>query len=550
MADRQPKLIERIVERLGLRVLLLILLGVAAAIMGSYLVAEILSERDEAITAARTELLDRAVRSAERQERLFADTQVLLAQLTVPPRTTDQLIEDCRNHFPSILPHLDWLTALSVLNIDGHVVCSTSSTIPTQSVADRAYFRDAVATRAFTISDYLIGRVSGRPTVVAAMPRVEGNTVTAVVTGAIDVDWFSRIALATERPSPGVEAMVLDAAATVIGGSPNLGERLRGQSFLPSAIWPAPSDRGVVDRFEFEGGTYVAAYVALPATGGTLVIMKGRDAVLTVVNQEARQAITVLALLSVFVFALVWLGGERLVLKPIKALTKTADALGSGDLSARATLAGFAPEFRRLGLAFNTMGRELQVRNDDLSTANRKLDKLARSDALTGLRNRRAFDEQLELEVARSMREQRPLSLLMMDIDHFKQFNDRYGHAAGDDAMVKVAAVIETKARRPGDIAARIGGEEFALVLGDCSLKAGQEIADDIVRSVAALRLDHAESDHQLVTMSIGVAELELGVRTSIRSLVEQADKALYRAKMLGRNRSESGAEGSLAARV
>jgi diguanylate cyclase (GGDEF)-like protein len=382
------------------------------------------------------------------------------------------------------------------------------------------------------------------------MPRVEGDTVTAVVVGAIDVDWFSRIALATERPSPGVEAMVLDATATVIGGSPNLGERLRGQSFLPSAIWPAPGDRGVVDRFEFEGGTYVAAYVALPATGGTLVIMKDRDSVLTIVNQQAVRAISLLSLVSVFVFALVWLGGEVLVLKPIKALTNTADALGSGDLSARATLAGFAPEFRRLGQAFNTMGKELQVRNDDLRSANLRLDKLARSDALTGLRNRRAFDEQLELEVARSMRDHRPLCLLIMDIDHFKRFNDHYGHAAGDDAIARVAAVIDANARRPGDVAARIGGEEFALVLGDCTLTAGQAIADDIVRSVAALQLEHTGSGHGVVTVSVGVAELELDARTSIRSLVERADKALYRAKMLGRNRSETSGESSFAARV
>ena len=138
----------------------------------------------------------------------------------------------------------------------------------------------------------------------------------------------------------------------------------------------------------------------------------------------------------------------------------------------------------------------------------------------------------------RARRERRTLCLILLDIDHFKKFNDRYGHAAGDDTIKAVAGVLAGRARRGGDIAARVGGEEFALVLPDCQLEHGREIAEDINRSVVALQIPHADSDYRVASVSIGITSLN-GQDTP-RTLVERADEALYRSKKAGRNRTET----------
>jgi diguanylate cyclase (GGDEF)-like protein len=323
--------------------------------------------------------------------------------------------------------------------------------------------------------------------------------------------------------------MMLDIAGVVVGGSTSLGERLRGTVLPPSMIGPA--EQGVIEHFLFEDRAFVAAYAGLLSTGGTIVVMQARENIFALVEAEAVRSLSLLALLSVFVFALVWLGGEILVLRPMKVLATTAKALGSGDYSSRAVLSGFARELRTLGEAFNSMGAELEIQN-------RRLADQAMSDGLTGLRNKRAFNEQLEVEMKRARRERRTLCLILLDIDHFKKFNDRYGHAAGDDTIKGVAGVLAGRARRGGDIAARVGGEEFALVLPDCQLEHGREIAEDINRSVVALQIAHADSDYRVVSVSIGITTLN-GQDTA-RSLVERADEALYRSKKAGRNRTET----------
>lgn len=166
------------------------------------------------------------------------------------------------------------------------------------------------------------------------------------------------------------------------------------------------------------------------------------------------------------------------------------------------------------------------------------LERLAFLDGLTGIANRRQFDELLEREWRRLTRRVSPLSLLMVDIDHFKGLNDHYGHGYGDDCLRRVAGAIAEVARRSGDIAARYGGEEFVVLLPDTGLDGALTVAEKVRSGVEALRLPHASSPvagH--ITVSVGVAGSIPRHRGSSQELVNLADRALYRAKSSGRNR-------------
>jgi diguanylate cyclase (GGDEF)-like protein len=172
----------------------------------------------------------------------------------------------------------------------------------------------------------------------------------------------------------------------------------------------------------------------------------------------------------------------------------------------------------------------------------RQLEGMALRDGLTDLANRRAFDAALAREVARSRRSGAPLSLLMIDADRFKRYNDDNGHLAGDSCLRAIAAVVAGAARRPSDLAARFGGEELALLLPDTDLAAARAIGIDVCRHVEALGIPHGRNlPWNVVTVSIGVATIDPRDEDVVHDgtwLISTADLALYDAKAHGRNQS------------
>jgi diguanylate cyclase (GGDEF)-like protein len=174
---------------------------------------------------------------------------------------------------------------------------------------------------------------------------------------------------------------------------------------------------------------------------------------------------------------------------------------------------------------------------DQLAEANRRLEILATRDGLTGLANRRAFDETLVREHRRAMRESESLALIMIDVDRFKSFNDRYGHPAGDECLKQVAHSIATTIRRPGDLATRYGGEEFAVLLPNTDEKGAAEMAERIRLAVRRLALEHEAATDRIVTISAGVSATEDRTdKMAPDELVRRADVALYRGKHGGRD--------------
>ena len=185
----------------------------------------------------------------------------------------------------------------------------------------------------------------------------------------------------------------------------------------------------------------------------------------------------------------------------------------------------------------------VRARVDTHMNLKRKTDMLERFallDGLTGIHNRRYFDEQLEKEVGRNIRENRPVSVIMMDIDHFKEFNDHYGHGAGDQCLKKVARALTDTLSRPGDTLCRYGGEEFVALLPGSDDDGAGVVAERLREAVEALSVAHEYSGvSNVVTLSLGIAckEPTGEEKSTAESLLKLADEALYSAKRAGRNR-------------
>ncbi|MGL5033152.1 MAG: diguanylate cyclase domain-containing protein [Microcystaceae cyanobacterium] len=199
----------------------------------------------------------------------------------------------------------------------------------------------------------------------------------------------------------------------------------------------------------------------------------------------------------------------------------------------------------RLYKVLQQQNEQLKVEIDERSKvevalleANEQLSLLASLDGLTGIANRRKFDEQIEAEWQRAKREQEPLSLILIDVDYFKKYNDTYGHLLGDDCLRKIAQVLHHVSKRATDLAARYGGEEFVLVLPHTNSQGAQELAKRIQKAIAAQRIPHQNSlVNDYVTLSIGIATVTPNLAMEMLDFIHAADQALFQAKSQGRDR-------------
>ncbi|MBJ6749259.1 diguanylate cyclase [Geomonas anaerohicana] len=188
-------------------------------------------------------------------------------------------------------------------------------------------------------------------------------------------------------------------------------------------------------------------------------------------------------------------------------------------------------------LELKRRGDLLEKLSTELAWKNRELEQLARQDGLTGVANRRHFDESLCSEIQRAARNGRNLSLIMCDIDHFKKFNDLYGHFAGDKCLQLVGELLRKSFKRAGEVVARYGGEEFAVILPDTSAELAGHLAERLRLELLAQALPHAHSEFGMVTMSLGVAGALVTREHNQEWFITAADDALYRSKTAGRNR-------------
>src|SRR5690554_2722682 len=185
-----------------------------------------------------------------------------------------------------------------------------------------------------------------------------------------------------------------------------------------------------------------------------------------------------------------------------------------------------------------TLESRVRERTEELEQANEQLRAISLTDGLTHVANRRRFDEKLETEWNRALRHEHELSLILLDIDHFKQVNDRFGHLVGDDCLVALASILSDEVQRSGDLVARYGGEEFAILLPATDVAGAQQVAERMQLSVARTPVNSGEHVSPVsLTISLGVATLTPNRQSDCQELIRRADEALYAAKADGRNR-------------
>ena len=279
------------------------------------------------------------------------------------------------------------------------------------------------------------------------------------------------------------------------------------------------------------------------------------------INREIRTAYLQLGFVCLFVLLGALIGAEKLIIKPIEMMTGMAKRFGEGDWSARVARSKLPSEFVPLARAFNAMAAQLSQRERELVATNDRLTVMASIDMLSGLANRRGFQSRLDFEWMKAQQYNSELSLLMIDVDHFKLYNDTYGHPEGDACLTRLGETLAGIAADTMGFAGRYGGEEFCLLLPNTDARRAKWVRRPLWRRgilPAAAEHQFAESagdrrdgarrgagprryrthttSHQTVTVSVGVAGTLPNDTQRPGDLIEAADAALYAAKHRGRN--------------
>ncbi|HKT67435.1 MAG TPA: sensor domain-containing diguanylate cyclase [Burkholderia sp.] len=404
--------------------------------------------------------------------------------MALPPRQRHRLLFDRAASGP-------YLGAIFVMDAHGNIVIDSSASPPRQgNFADRAYFtvhRDRLAQDLYISRPYA-SRLRGGALTIALSRRITlaDGSFGGIVVGTLSIDYFRALLDGLAVGRHGSAAIVEDNGALV--SRLPYDARVVGLDLHDSPLFleAQRSSEGALTGVGAIDGVrriYVYKHLAhLP------LVVDVAPAEIDIYRSWRHRTIWAAVLMGLFTVFIAW-----------------------GSLA---------------------LSRELTRRQ----IAESKLYRLARTDSLTGLDNRGTFDAVLAKEAQRASRSGRPLSVLFVDVDHFKAFNDDYGHLAGDDVLRRVAQSALSCLRRASDHVARYGGEEFVVTLPDTDAQGAAIVAEAIRRAIAGLGIAHRRSQYGHVTASIGAATAA-GGRVNAATLLRQADEALYRAKTGGRNR-------------
>jgi diguanylate cyclase (GGDEF)-like protein len=523
--------------RLSIRARLIVVALVAIAPLMFERVHSLEGARAERTQHAHAQVIDMARSGAEAQRETTYSIRALLQVIAHAYARTPLDAADCARTLTGLVGNLPWLHSLGIATTAGRITCATDQRAVGLNIADRPYFEAALRSRDFALSDYLINRVDQAPGLIAAFPAVnDGGTTNGVILASVNLRWIGDLAAKTAQRS-GTSVMLIDGSGTLIAASDDL-HGLVGNNFAaePLTRRMLAGDEGTVTLKGFDGVRRIFAYVRVPWTGARLAVGLDEAVVHSGIDHQITVAYLQLALFGTLVLLAAWFGGEQLIVRPIRALARTAARFGRGDLRVRASDEPWMAEFEPLAAALDDMARKLAGREEELRIANQHLEELASLDGLTGLANRRGFDRKLEEEWQQAAQQGEPLALMMIDIDHFKLFNDRYGHVRGDACLRAVGETLSLVTLDDAVLVARYGGEEFALLLPGLHVEHATALADEARRAIEDLLITHAESSRGHVTISIGVDSMVPRPDQPAADLVEAADRALYAAKRRGRN--------------
>jgi diguanylate cyclase (GGDEF)-like protein len=534
------------------RVKLKKLLGIRArlAMLAVMLVAPLMLERVRSLEDTRAKQIATASEeyanithhSAETQREVISSVETMLKSAAYI-RASSGIGRSCEILRASLPANLPWIRSIMLVSKEGVVQCSTLNIQVGLNIGDREYFRKAQEIRDFVFSDYLFGRVSNRPIMMAAYPVSAINPEEgSVAVAGINLDWLSKI-MANFSGRPGISALLIDSTGVVLAAPSDqasmIGQPLDNVPLLSAITYKAlssNSDTGSLSFTATDGSKRAISFARIPGTQSRLIVSVDEAKVTAVINREIRTAYLQLGFVCLFVLLGALIGAEKLIINPIEVMTGMAKRFGEGDWSARVSRSRLPSEFMPLARAFNAMATQLSQRERELVATNDRLTVMASIDMLSGLANRRGFQSRLDFEWMKAQQYRCELSLLMIDVDHFKLYNDTYGHPEGDACLTRIGEALAGIAGDTMGFAGRYGGEEFCLLLPNTSAQKALEIGEAVRATVQGLGLPHITSSYGIVTVSVGVAATLPSDAQTPGELIEAADAALYAAKHRGRN--------------
>ncbi|NVN85891.1 MAG: diguanylate cyclase [Rhodopseudomonas sp.] len=523
------------------------LFGIRArlVVLALILVSPLMFERIRSLEDARTkqaaqvssELNRLARRAADAQRDVISSVEAVLKSTAYIHAAASQINRGCAILRASLRVDLPTIRMLAVAGADGIIRCSTMASFVDANISDRPYFKKALETHDFVVSDYLVGRQTGKGTILAAYPvsAIDGGEEAVVIAG-INLDWMSGI-MGDLAGRAGVTAALVDGDGIILATPPDqtsmVGQGLDRMG-LDSTL--TRTSKGWELRIAGRSADHMISFAQIPGTNTRLVVSIDEAKVSAGINREIRTAYMQLAMVCLLVLLGALVAAERLIVGPIGILTATATKFGQGDWSARAAKAGLPAEFVPLARAFNAMAAALRERERDLVATNNRLTVMASIDVLSGLANRRGFQSRLDFEWMKGQQNCSKVALLMIDVDHFKLFNDTYGHPEGDACLSRIGETLAGIANLTSGFAARYGGEEFCLLVPETDPAEALQVGEMVRAAVEDLMMPHRTSEFEHVTVSVGMACANPSEALEPRDLIEAADAALYAAKHRGRN--------------
>lgn len=529
------------------------LLGIRArlALLALILVAPLMLERARSLEDARSKQIARASlqfvnlaqHSADAQREVISSVETVLKSAAYIRASAGGIGRSCDILRASLPANLPWIRTLLIVGGDGRVQCSTNNVFVGLDLGDRPYLLKARESRDFVFSDYLFAKLTNEPVVMAAYPvSAIDDEADSVILAGVNIDWLSKI-MSNLGGRPGISAVLIDSRGIVLAApadqSSMIGHSLDTIPLLSAIAEKAIGSKDTQGSLSFvaaDGSNRALSFARIAGTQSRLIVSIDEDRVSAAIDREIRTAYLQLGFVSLFVLLGALIAAEKLIIHPIDMMTAMAKRFGQGDWSVRAARKALPAEFLPLARAFNAMAAQLGQRERELVATNDRLTVIASIDMLSGLANRRGFQSRLDFEWMRALQHDSELSLLMIDVDHFKLFNDTYGHPEGDACLTRLGETLAGIAAETMGFAVRYGGEEFCLLLPNTSAARALEIGEMVRAAVQAIAMPHRTSNHQTVTVSVGVACCKPHDAQQSSDLIEAADAALYAAKHRGRN--------------
>lgn len=480
-----------------------------------------------------------------------------LSLIAKHPQVKAKDIREMESYFRYILSNYRDYASIVFVDSNGKTLVDLDSQIGVD-LSDRPYFKAAQEGKAY-ISDILIGRTSGKPIIIFSVPVFRGEEFQGLVFGSVEMAKISQI-MQTDKNYQGQETFLLNKEGYMITESKHY-QQLSKMGLLKEScilnkklttlgVRKALSGESSVGEYQdYLGKEVLGAYYWLPERQWVLIAKIDKEEAFTPLYQYYKLTIFGFLILSFVLLVLFNLFLFRRVANPLHELADMTAQIAAGNFTMRVKKFSEGSEIGILADSFNRMVDSLQKQEQinrkivqQLEEKNKKLKTLAILDGLTGLYNKGYLLNRLESEFQHTIRYQKPIAIVMLDIDHFKRVNDTYGHLTGDKILRDLAAVI-LKSVRKADIVARYGGEEFTIVAPHTNLEQGLALAENVRKTIEESSFEVEEGIILPLTISLGVAVFQGTVTTDIANIIskviEEADQALYQAKAKGRNRVE-----------